>query len=412
MHRLLLRLPILAALLFFAAALHAQPQIPAVGDDHTFNVATWNIMEFGNPQGGPPNAQLQFDNVRAVMEQANVHLWALQEMANQNVFNELVLQLGDGWAGAWTNGTGMLGYGMIYRTDVVQPLQITNVLTNFSFEFASRPPQLMRANITLPGGTVQNVRILNLHAKANAGGTPFQNWQRRYDASVALKNYTDNFLAINAPVMVLGDFNNELGTSISTGYPSPYANFRDDENYFFVTQAVENAGKNTFCFNATCTNGSTIDHILLNAPMAEFFDGGDRYDALLSNIPNYVYRPNIPNGTTSDHIAVYARLNFFPVSAEDSSTPERFALEAPFPNPFNSETTVQYHLPQAATVQLEAFDALGRRVATIAAGAQSAGSHTATLSGERLTPGMYLIRLTAETPSGRQTATRRIVRMP
>lgn len=94
------------------------------------------------------------------------------------------------------------------------------------------------------------------------------------------------------------------------------------------------------------------------------------------------------------------------------TTPEVFALEAPFPNPFRGEAAVRFSLAEAATVRLEAFDALGRRVAILAEGPRPAGQHTARFDGSALAPGLYLVRLTASGSSGERTATRRVLRVP
>jgi hypothetical protein len=104
---------------------------------------------------------------------------------------------------------------------------------------------------------------------------------------------------------------------------------------------------------------------------------------------------------TSPHAAV-----------QGQAGPETFALQAPYPNPFHAEVTVRYSLAETATIRLEAYDALGRRVAMLAEGVRAAGSHAATLDGSALAPGLYLVRLTASGASGERTATRRIVKLP
>jgi len=128
-------------------------------------------------------------------------------------------------------------------------------------------------------------------------------------------------------------------------------------------------------------------------------DPGDRAGVPLAELPGYF---------NAAPALAPARFDF---SAEDAA-PETFALQTPFPNPFHAETTVRYTLAEAASVRLEAFDALGRRVALLAEGARAPGTYTATLDGGGLTPGLYLVRLTATGPSGERTATRRALRVP
>ena len=85
-------------------------------------------------------------------------------------------------------------------------------------------------------------------------------------------------------------------------------------------------------------------------------------------------------------------------SIED--VPTEFALEANYPNPFNPTTTIQYALPEDASVTLEVFDAMGRLVATLVNGQQPAGRYESQWNGRSdagntVASGMYLYRLRA-----------------
>jgi photosystem II stability/assembly factor-like uncharacterized protein len=82
-------------------------------------------------------------------------------------------------------------------------------------------------------------------------------------------------------------------------------------------------------------------------------------------------------------------------------------LDAPWPNPSGGVTHVRFRLESAAAVHLAIFDALGRSVAILAAGARVAGSHEVEWSGRtgdgRPAPaGVYVARLV----TGERVATR------
>lgn len=83
------------------------------------------------------------------------------------------------------------------------------------------------------------------------------------------------------------------------------------------------------------------------------------------------------------------------VSNEDESTALAFALEAPFPNPALGASRIGFTLPEAAEVNLEVFDVLGRRVAVLAEGTRPGGRHEATVEAGSLAAGAYLVRLRA-----------------
>ena len=388
---------LLPLLLLLSTAATAQT-VPPVGTPATLDVATWNVEHFN--RGG----QAQFDHVVAVIQGADVDLWALQEMNTEGPFDALVEALGAPYEGVWTNGTGSIGYGFIYDNEVVHRLEATTILESFSYEFASRPPLMLRADVLLPDTTVANVRFINLHAKCCGDLTSYN---RRVAASNALKSYVDNFLFIDAPILVLGDLNDELRSSIAGGRTSPYQNFRDDsDDYTFASDPLDLAGIPTWCSNQSCTSGSTLDHVLVTRPLQSGYEAGSmaRYDALLAAIPQYV-------NTTSDHLPVYARFDFqpLPTSTEDASAPQPFALRTPYPNPFRDATTLSYTLPAPAEVRLDVFDALGRLVATVEQGVRPAGLHeVAFRAADALPPGLYIARLTADG----QRATRRLVRVP
>lgn len=73
------------------------------------------------------------------------------------------------------------------------------------------------------------------------------------------------------------------------------------------------------------------------------------------------------------------------------------------PNPAVGATTVTLALPAAGAATVEVFDALGRRVATLAQGEQAAGTTRLAVPG--LAPGVYVVRATTATASATATLT-------
>jgi len=81
---------------------------------------------------------------------------------------------------------------------------------------------------------------------------------------------------------------------------------------------------------------------------------------------------------------------------EGNVLPMQFALGQNYPNPFNPTTKIHYELPKDALVKLVVFDVLGREVATVVDGRQSAGVYDATFSASDFASGVYFYRLHAE----------------
>jgi autotransporter-associated beta strand protein len=74
-------------------------------------------------------------------------------------------------------------------------------------------------------------------------------------------------------------------------------------------------------------------------------------------------------------------------------TPEVFALDQNFPNPFNPATVIRYQLPAAGYVSLKVYDMLGREVATLVNEQKPAGSYHVAFDAHLLPSGVYFYSL-------------------
>ncbi len=88
------------------------------------------------------------------------------------------------------------------------------------------------------------------------------------------------------------------------------------------------------------------------------------------------------------------------ISQVDASAPSAFALEGNWPNPAAQQTTIGFKVAEAAHVELEVYDVLGRRVAVLVDREMAPGSYKVewnTLSdgGAPLPSGVYVYRLRA-----------------
>lgn len=75
--------------------------------------------------------------------------------------------------------------------------------------------------------------------------------------------------------------------------------------------------------------------------------------------------------------------------------PDAYRLDANYPNPFNPQTTIRYALPEAASVRLNVYDAVGRLVRVLVDQQQAAGMHETPFAAGTLPSGLYFYRLDA-----------------
>ena len=76
--------------------------------------------------------------------------------------------------------------------------------------------------------------------------------------------------------------------------------------------------------------------------------------------------------------------------------PEQHSLLSNYPNPFNAQTTISYHLPNQAAVSLEIYDILGQKVQTLVDEVQQSGSYDIVWNASGVSSGVYFARLRTE----------------
>jgi endonuclease/exonuclease/phosphatase family metal-dependent hydrolase len=276
--------------------------VPAKGTASTLDVAAWNIEWFGSTSNGPTNETLQLQNARDVIAGTDADVWGVAEIVDQAHWNSLESQL-TGYSGFLASESVVSGgsasysaseqkVGLLYKTSIATLVSAKIILTANDYDFAGRPPLEATLRVT-QGGVTEDVVFIVLHAKA-FNDDP--SWQRRQNASVALKNYLDTTYPTQK-VFVIGDFNDDVDTSITPGKPSPYANFVSDAaRYTFETKALSEAG-----VSSTTGYPDMIDHHLVtNEVHATYVAASAEVYRVDSYIASY-------STTTSDHYPVISR---------------------------------------------------------------------------------------------------------
>ena len=280
----------------------APATVPAKGSASTLDVASWNIEWFGSTSSGPTNETLQLNNARDVIAGTDFDVWGVAEIVGQTQWNSLESQL-TGYTGflasesVVANGSAYYGsseqkVGILYKSSVATLLGAKVILTANDADFAGRPPLEVKLRVTLNGVT-EDVVVIVLHMKAFDDAS---SWQKRQNASVALKSYLDATYPAQK-VIVVGDWNDDVDTSITSGSPSPYQNFVDDAaDYAFPTRALSLAG-----VSSTTSYPDMIDHHLDTDELLGTLVAGStevyRVDAYVASY----------DATTSDHFPVLSR---------------------------------------------------------------------------------------------------------
>lgn len=80
-------------------------------------------------------------------------------------------------------------------------------------------------------------------------------------------------------------------------------------------------------------------------------------------------------------------------TSPEPDLPRAVTLLQNYPNPFNPVTNIAFELPEAAEISLNVFSLEGRRVAVLAEGQFSAGTHVISFDAANLSSGTYIYRL-------------------
>ncbi len=277
-------------------------QVLAQGTAGTLDVATWNLLYFGATNQGPNDEPLQLARVRDVILGTDADLWGVQEVTDAEAFSALLDELPgyDGFiasdasvsGGAANYDRGELKVGLIFKTSVAEVSGARVILSELDHAFAGRPPLEVRVRVTIGGGS-RDVVLIVLHAKAVADEA---SWERRMAAGEGLRAYLDANWP-DHPVLVPGDWNDDVDESITLGRDTPYRAFVDAApQWVFATAGLSAAGARSMPRHT-----EVVDHILASdEAMAWYVEGSAMVYEVDQFIDGYL-------NTTSDHLPVLAR---------------------------------------------------------------------------------------------------------
>ncbi len=162
-------------------------------------------------------------------------------------------------------------------------------------------------------------------------------------------------------------------------------------------------------FNGIAVNPLNKEHIITysraeTSVVYESFDGGDSWITVPNPLPSFkinemtsaVYEQEfVTFFASSCGIFSYTKtpdgLNF-----HDSSIPAIVSLEQNFPNPFNSNTLLRYHLKSQGHVRMALYNVLGQELQILVNKNQTAGDYQFSLDTSSLSSGVYYYQISVD----------------
>ncbi len=283
------------------AAGQLSAQIPNLNADDRLDIASWNIEWFGHSSNGPSNEETQLSNSARLVNGFNFDILGVCEISDIAYWNKLLNKCGD-YQGVLSTWNQTQKTGLLFKKDLFDFLYQKHILPNFDYEFASgRLPLEVGLMPKVDGWNPKDtLRIWVLHMKANVGSSSSKvtAYNRRYNASVALKMYIDRLGKQNKGI-VMGDWNDDFDESILNGYATPFSNWLKDTFYSVLSYPLSKAGK-----RSTVSYNSMIDHNVAT----QGFKGLGIEDSSLA-----LYCEPWVSGfgnNTSDHYPIYSRLKW------------------------------------------------------------------------------------------------------
>lgn len=354
----------------------------------TFDVVTYNLEFFGTDikgtdgiEFGPTNDDLQIENVAKVMNKLNADVYVVQEVSDDPSIDKLIQQINingktfdktisTSWSYSFnapdpnfppqklvvlynTQTTTVKKTRVMFKKLYDQVRAGTTTLPNYpggngaSFFSSGRLPYMVEIETNI-GGVKKEMTLIDIHARANSGSDISRYNMRKYDVQV-LKDSLDVHYP-DSNLIVLGDFNDDVKTSVIAGNPSSYEAFvTDTSNYNPLTLGISQAGAYSYL-----SSQGFLDHILISNELTD--------DYIPNSIAVYDPRTDIANytNTTSDHGPVIARFELKGnLSIIDFENNNKLAVQV-FPNPVTDVVNVFVKSKTDKKLKLRLYDTNGR----------------------------------------------------
>lgn len=386
--------------LLFAILLLNNFPSKAQSSSSTLDVIGWNLEFFGAPYAsGPTDKDLQEANAKKLMRYFDADIYGLVEIVDTTHLRKLRDSLGTNFefiiAPYSTDGPiGTNGWrqsqklAFLYKKDIFSNITTRGLMLTSPTAVANwangRLPFLMKADVTI-GAITRTINFIVIHGKS---GSTASDYTRRLAGAQELKDTLDAFFS-TANVLIIGDYNDALNQTISTGsgpqssYQPIVVDSTDADHYRSITMPLANAGQTTMI-----NFPNVIDnHIISNEVEAYYvLNSAQIRTDVVSQVPDYISAHN-----TSDHYPVFSKYSLAGIiTSVPTITPNELGIKF-YPNPF-SQTIYITAAKTLSNVQLRLVNMQGQVLNTQSYGFIAVGS-TVQPSFPQLTKGIYFLRV-------------------
>lgn len=269
--------------------------IPEFGTQNTFEVACWNIENFGNPDYH--NVEQQITDVVEIIKDLDIDLFAVEEIASQSAFNSLLSKLSD-YNGHLATFSGFQRTGIIYNDSLITIVNDTLLFTNDSYNFP-RPPLMLYLKAQ-QGSQIFDFYIIVIHLKAYGDS---ESESRRRAAIQKMEQFIDMRLQQGGDqdYIIVGDWNDLLDDPPSHNVFLPFLNKQPQQYSFLTWQFIDDPTEYTYIAGSF---DSLIDHILVTASIEADYNIDTQIIKIDQFFSQYL-------AEVSDHRPVAARIPAF-----------------------------------------------------------------------------------------------------
>lgn len=369
----------------------------------TLDVVNWNILWFGSTASGqgPTNDDLAQANIKRVMDSLDADIYAFSEVVDVNRFKTLIESsagygfiVSDYCSNAANTSSGSYAPGQkiafAYRKSIITNVAARGLLKSSAAansNWASgRVPFLLQADV-INGAATKKMNFILVHGKS---GSTASDHLRRKDGAKELKDTLDASFSA-ASVIILGDYNDDLDSTISEGvnpalssYDDIVKDSTDADRYKAVSMILSKTGHNSLIGYS-----DFIDHVMISNELeADYINGSVRLIREVNDwIANYAT-------STADHMPVLSRY-LMPSSgttAVNNYNPDQIGMTL-VQNPVQNKVEVKLN-PAPGKLKFDILSISGQSIFNGPQMNTNGGSKSHAFEMGNAADGIYLLRVT------------------